>query len=67
MQKEWTESKVGIYFEDLENEKLVRRSFNGVIQSPTDEQVTQFAQAIDVVSDLPSSHTILVEEYRYVD
>lgn len=65
MQKEWSESKVGIYFEDLENEKSIRRSFNGVVQSPTDEQITQFTQAIDTVSDLPSSHAILVEEYRY--
>lgn len=67
MHKEWKESKIGIYFEDAENEKSIRRSFNGVIQSPTDEQVTQFTEAIDAVSDLPSSHTILVEEYRYND
>ncbi len=65
MQKEWAESRVEVYFEDVANERLVRRSFNGALQSPTNEQITAFTQAIDTVSELPVSETMLVEEYRY--
>ncbi|WP_080146057.1 DUF1659 domain-containing protein [Marinilactibacillus piezotolerans] len=65
MQKEWAESRVEVYFEDVANERLVRRSFNGALHSPTNEQITAFTQAIDTVSELPVSETVLVEEYRY--
>ncbi|MEC6748887.1 hypothetical protein VXN63_10040 [Marinilactibacillus sp. XAAS-LB27] len=65
MQKEWADSKVDIYLEDLENDRLVRQSFNGVVQAPTDEQITEFINAIDMVSDLPAAHGMVVEQYRY--
>lgn len=65
MQKSWANSKVDLYFEDLENEQLVRRSFNNSIQAPSDEQITVFTHAVDTLSELPSAHTVLVESYQY--
>lgn len=65
MEKEWSGSKVDIFLDDAENERFVRRSFSGANQLVTDEQVTEFTQALDTVSELPVSHALLIEEYRY--
>lgn len=65
MQKQWENSKVDLYFEDMENEKLVRRSFRNAIEDPTDDQITAFTNAVSELSEYPSAHTVLVEEYRY--
>ena len=65
MNKIWSASKVDIFLEDVENEKLVRRSCAGAHQSLSEEQVTAFTQALDSVTDLPVSHTLVIEEYRY--
>lgn len=65
MQKHWDKSKVDLYFDDIENEKEVRRSFRDAIEEPTEEQITEFTQAIDVLSDYPSSRTVLVQEFEY--
>lgn len=65
MQKEWMENKVDIYLEDLENEKTVRRSFAGAVQNLSEDQVMAFTQAIESVNELPISHAVVVEEYRY--
>lgn len=65
MQKVWDKSKVDLYFEDLEEDRLVRRSFNNVIEEPSDEQVTAFTHAVDELSDYPSAHTVLVQEFQY--
>lgn len=65
MQKEWDGSKVDVYLEDAENEKYIRRRFNGALQGVSDEQVTAFAEALSTVNALPVSYAGLVEEYRY--
>lgn len=65
MQKEWNKSKVDLYFEDLENEVDVRRSFQHVVETPTDAQITAFTQAVDSLSDLTSTYTVLVQEFKY--
>ncbi|OJF97086.1 hypothetical protein [Alkalibacterium sp. 20] len=65
MQKEWDGSKVDIILEDVENEKHIRRRFNGALQGLTDEQVTAFTQALSIVNALPVSYAAVVEEYRY--
>jgi hypothetical protein len=66
MQKHWDKSKVDLYFEDAENEKLIRRSFNNAIETPSDDQITAFTNAVDSLSEYPSAHTVLVQEYQYV-
>lgn len=65
MQKEWNKSKVDLYFEDLENEVDVRCSFQHVVETPTDAQITAFTQAVDSLSDLTSTYTVLVQEFKY--
>ncbi|MER2063061.1 MAG: hypothetical protein ABS873_00285 [Alkalibacterium sp.] len=65
MQKEWDGSKVDIFLEDAENEKYIRRRFNGALQGLTDEQVTAFTEALGTVNDMPVSYAAVVEEYRY--
>jgi len=65
MQKEWDGSKVDIFLEDVENEKHIRRRFNGALQGLTDEQVAAFADALSTVNELPVSYAAVVEEYRY--
>lgn len=65
MQKEWNGSKVDIFLEDAENEKYIRRRFNGALQGLTDEQVTLFTEALSAVNALPVSSAAVVEEYRY--
>ncbi|GAA0350933.1 hypothetical protein GCM10008932_00200 [Alkalibacterium iburiense] len=65
MQKDWMKNKVDIYLEDALNEKTVRRSYPGLIQNLSEEQVTAFTEAIESVNELPVSHAVVVEEYRY--
>lgn len=65
MKKEWSGSKVDVLLDDTENEKVVRRSFRGAHESLTDAQVTGFTQALESVSDLPVSHSLVIDEYRY--
>lgn len=65
MEKEWSGSKVDIFLDDAANDKLVRRSFSGANHLVTDGQVTAFTQALGTVSELPVSHALLIEEYRY--
>lgn len=65
MQRAWASSKIDLYFEDLENDQLVRRGFNNTIQNPSDEQITAFTNAVDGLTELSSAHTVLVESYQY--
>lgn len=65
MIKEWSGSKVDIYLEDSVNERVIRRSFAGANQFLSDEQVTNFTNALDSVTELPVSHSVVIEEYHY--
>lgn len=65
MEKEWSGSKVDIFMDDAENDRFIRRSFSGANHLVSNEQVTVFTQALDTVSDLPVSHALLIEEYRF--
>ncbi|GAB2481855.1 hypothetical protein GCM10008929_04010 [Alkalibacterium psychrotolerans] len=65
MEKEWSGSKVDVFLDDAANEKFIRRSFAGANHLVSDGQVTAFTQALDTVSELPVSHALLIEEYRY--
>lgn len=66
MIKVWENSKVDIYFEDAENEKLVRQGFNNLVQGVTEEEIGAFVQAVDSLHELPKSHAIVTESYRYI-
>ncbi len=66
MIKVWENSKVDVYFEDLENETLVRQGFNNLIQGATEEEIGAFVQAVDSLHELPSAHAIVSESYRYI-
>ncbi|MCC5893875.1 MAG: hypothetical protein JJU16_00220 [Alkalibacterium sp.] len=65
MFKEWSGSKVDVYLEDGATETLVRRSFAGANQFVSEEQVTNFTNALDSVTSLPVSHAVVIEEYHY--
>lgn len=66
MMKEWNAGKIDVYFEDVANEKMVKRSFPNAVENVTALQVSGFTSAIDSLTVLPTAHTIVVEEYKYV-
>lgn len=65
MQKEWSKGAIEVYFEDIENEKLIRRSYSNIIADVNEVQVEGFTAAIESLSELPVGHTVIVEEYKY--
>ncbi|MBM6615909.1 hypothetical protein JTF06_13540 [Desemzia sp. RIT804] len=65
MQKEWNKGAIEVYFEDIENEEFIRRSYPNTIANVTEVQVEGFTEAIESLSDLPLGHTVIVEEYKY--
>jgi len=66
MQKEWLKGKVDLYLEDLENDKQVKRSFSNISENLTAVQVEGFTNAIESLSVFPASHTVVVEEHKYM-
>lgn len=64
MAKTWLANKVDIYFEDIEQEKTIRKGFSNVIENPSDEQVRAFADAIDSLYDLDKAYTVLTETHK---
>lgn len=65
MQKEWNKGAIEVYFEDIENEDFVRRSYSNIIADVNETQVEGFTAALESLSDLPVAHTVIVEEYKY--
>lgn len=65
MEKEWNKGSIEVHFEDLANEKIIRRSYANTIEGVSEEQVEGFTNALEQLSDLPLSHTVLVEQYSY--
>lgn len=65
MQKEWNKGSVEVYFEDIENEELLRRSYPNMIQGVSEVQVEGFTTAIESLTALPLGHAVIVEEYKY--
>ncbi|WP_027109129.1 hypothetical protein [Lacticigenium naphthae] len=66
MIKQWNGGKVVVCFEDAENEKVVRRSYNDSMQDLGPEQVEQFSDAIASLSVLPTIETVVTEEFKYI-
>ncbi|MFL2100855.1 hypothetical protein [Desemzia sp. FAM 23991] len=65
MQKEWSKGAIEVYFEDIENEDFIRRSYPNIIADVNESQVAEFTDAIESLSELPLGHTVIVEEYKY--
>ena len=65
MQREWNKGAIELYFEDIENEEFLRRSYPNTIENVSAEQVEGFTAAIESLSGLGLGHTVIVEEYKY--
>ncbi|SFH80423.1 hypothetical protein [Pisciglobus halotolerans] len=66
MQKEWNKGAIEVYFEDVENEKVIRRSYGNTIEQVNEDQVAGFTAAIESLTALPLAHTVVVEQYKYI-
>lgn len=66
MIKVWEDSKVAVYFEDIENETLVRQGFNNLISDVTEEDMKNFVETIGSLHELPTAHAVVTESYRYL-
>lgn len=66
MIKVWEKSKVDLYFEDIENEQLVRQGFNNLIDGVSEEEVGAFVDSINSLHELPAVHAIVSDSYRYI-
>lgn len=66
MQKEWNKGAIEVYFEDVENEKVIRRSYGNTIEQVNENQVAGFTTAIESLTALPLAHTVVVEQYKYI-
>lgn len=66
MIKVWEKSKVDLYFEDIENEQLVRQGFNNLIDGVSEEEVGAFVASINSLHELPAVHAIVSDSYRYI-
>lgn len=62
----WENAKLALYFEDAENEKYVGQTISSVKQDPTEDELVQFANAVDALSDLPMDHFKVTQTQRYV-
>lgn len=64
MAKTWLANKVEVYFDDLENEKTVKKSFQNIVENPTDIQVKAFADAVSGLYRLDKSYTVITESHK---
>lgn len=65
MIKLWDKSKIDLYFEDAENNKVLRQGYNNLIDGVTEEEISTFVDSIDTLHELPVVHAIVSESYRY--
>ncbi len=65
MAKEWNKGSIAVHFEDAVNEKIIKRNYADTIQGVTPLQVEGFTAALETISTLPASYTVVAEEYRY--
>lgn len=66
MEKEWNKGAVAVYFEDMANEKIIKRNYSDAVQGVTPEQVEGFTNTLETLTTLPASYIVVVEEHRYV-
>lgn len=66
MLKQWEEGAIELYFNDFENEKDVKQSFSNLKPGISESEVGSFQEAMSGLVNLPGSHAIVVEKYRYL-
>ncbi|HLQ75412.1 MAG TPA: hypothetical protein VK107_05135 [Alloiococcus sp.] len=64
MAKTWVANKLDVYFEDIENEKTIRKGFNQIIENPSDDQLSSFANAVGNLYKQEKTHTILNQSFK---
>lgn len=62
----WEKSKIDLYFEDEDQERLVRQGFNHLVKGVTEEEVAMFIQMIHSLHELPVIHAIVTDSQRYL-
>lgn len=63
MAKTWLENKLDIYLEDVENDKTIRKGFNNIVEDASDQQVSDFADAVASLYHFDKSHAVLSQSY----
>ncbi len=63
MAKTWLENKLDIYLEDVENDKTIRKGFNNIVEEASDQQVSDFSNAVASLYHFDKSHTVLNQSY----
>lgn len=66
MAKNWEKSKIDIYFDDYENDKLIRQGFNNLTSEVDEGDVQTFVQAVESLHVLDSIHAIVTESHLYL-
>lgn len=66
MIKVFENAKVGYYFEDIENEKLVRMTLADLDQDADQGEIENVGHAIEGLSDLPLVHAIVTKSERLI-
>lgn len=64
MAKTWVSNKVDVYFDDIENEKTIRKGFSNVVENPTDEQVKAFSDAVAGLYRLEKAYTVITQSHK---
>ncbi len=64
MAKTWEKSKVDVYFDDIENDKIVRQGFNNLVDEAEEGDIQAFVQAIDSLHELDTLHAVVTESHR---
>lgn len=62
--KQWQEASVELYFNDFENEKVVKQNFNNLKENVDEETIGGFQEAIAGLISLPATHAVVVEKHR---
>lgn len=66
MAKNWEKSKIDIYFDDYENDTLVRQGFNNLTNEVAEDDIQAFVQAVGTLHKLDTAHAIVTESHLYL-
>lgn len=66
MAKNWEKSKIDIYFDDYENDKLVRQGFNNLTNEVAEGDIQTFVQAVGTLHKLDTAHAIVTDSHLYL-
>ena len=66
MEKNWEKSKIDIYFDDYENDAIVRQGFNNLTNEVTEVDVQAFVEAVGRLHKLDTAHAIVTDSHLYL-